>query len=181
MRSPKPRNGGNRVYCGKLATTQATDELAMVTVMLSRGSRVRKQGDATTAKVTLNDGRVIDLAYDCRWPCFVSSRDTDRQERAAFRNPPKWTATFSLANEDQLPQDAKLTFSVRAQSPPASFTRDEKIEVATADVVLLDRTLCTLDERRDDAGKTRKSPWPRWIPRRRSGRRLSALCSSGRS
>jgi hypothetical protein len=37
-----------------------------------------------------------------------------------------------LADQDELPQEAKLTFSVRAQSP-SLFDRDAKIEVATAD------------------------------------------------
>jgi hypothetical protein len=41
-------------------------------------------------------------------------------------------SNIQLANQDELPQDAKLTFSVRAQSP-ATFRRAEQIEVATAD------------------------------------------------
>ena len=41
-------------------------------------------------------------------------------------------SNIELANPDELPQDAKLTFSVRAQSPP-TFVRDEQIEVAMAD------------------------------------------------
>jgi hypothetical protein len=41
-------------------------------------------------------------------------------------------SAIHLADHDELPQDAKLTFSLRAQSPPM-FTHDEKIEVATTD------------------------------------------------
>jgi hypothetical protein len=41
-------------------------------------------------------------------------------------------SNIQLANADELPQDAKLTFSVRAQSP-ATFVREEQIEVAMAD------------------------------------------------
>jgi hypothetical protein len=41
-------------------------------------------------------------------------------------------SNIQLASEDQLPQDAQLIFSVRAKSP-ATFGRDENIEVATSD------------------------------------------------
>jgi hypothetical protein len=39
---------------------------------------------------------------------------------------------IQLANESELPLTARITFSLRAQSP-AGFTPDEKLEVATAD------------------------------------------------
>jgi hypothetical protein len=39
---------------------------------------------------------------------------------------------IQLANDDELPQRARLTFSVRAKSP-ATFGRDEMLEIATAD------------------------------------------------
>lgn len=112
---------------GKLATTQATDELAMVT-RDAQPAAALKQGDATTAKVTLNDGRVIDLAttVDAPRPRVTLIGKSVRPSQSSS------DSNIQLANQDQLPQDAKLTFSVRAQSPPA-FTRDEKIEVATAD------------------------------------------------
>jgi len=41
-------------------------------------------------------------------------------------------SNIQLASEDLVPQDARLMFSVRAQTP-SIFARDEKIEVATAD------------------------------------------------
>jgi hypothetical protein len=41
-------------------------------------------------------------------------------------------SNIQLNNQDELPQDARLTFSVRALSP-AAFAFDEKIEVATVD------------------------------------------------
>jgi hypothetical protein len=46
--------------------------------------------------------------------------------------PSSTQSNIELANADELPQDAKLTFSVRAQTP-ATFVRDEQIEVAMAD------------------------------------------------
>ena len=44
--------------------------------------------------------------------------------------PPGGSANIQLNSQDEVPQDAKLTFSVRAQSP-AIFTRDQKIEVGS--------------------------------------------------
>ncbi len=41
-------------------------------------------------------------------------------------------SNIELADQDQLPQDARLVFSLRALTP-STFTRDEGIEVATAD------------------------------------------------
>jgi hypothetical protein len=41
-------------------------------------------------------------------------------------------SNIQLADQSELPLDAVLTFSVRAQSP-AAFTRDQNIEVATSD------------------------------------------------
>src|SRR3546814_10207947 len=61
-----------------------------------------------------------------------------------IRRPPRSTRTdtlfpyttlfrsIQLANQDELPQDAKLTFSIRAQIP-ATFSRDQTIEIASAD------------------------------------------------
>jgi hypothetical protein len=40
--------------------------------------------------------------------------------------------SIQLASQDELPQDAQLTFSLRAQVP-AAFSRDDKVEVATVD------------------------------------------------
>jgi hypothetical protein len=41
-------------------------------------------------------------------------------------------SNIRLTNQDELPQDAKLMFSIRAQTP-RKFARDVQIEVATAD------------------------------------------------
>jgi hypothetical protein len=47
-------------------------------------------------------------------------------------SPSSTQSNIELSNQNDLPQDAKLIFSLRAQSPVA-FTHDENIEVATAD------------------------------------------------
>jgi len=112
---------------GKLDTNKGNDELAMVT-RDTQPVTTLKQGDIAIAKVVLNDGRTLDLNVAVSAP----------RPRVALIGKGVQTAASSaesnieLANADQLPQDAKLTFSVRAQTP-ATFVRDEQIEVAMAD------------------------------------------------
>jgi hypothetical protein len=112
---------------GKLETSQGSDQLAMVT-RDTQPVTALKQGDLVTAKVLLNDGRTIELNTSVSAP----------RPRVTLIGKSMQTATsasesnIELANPDELPQDAKLTFSVRAQSP-ATFVRDEQIEVAMAD------------------------------------------------
>ena len=112
---------------GKLDTKGGSDELAMVT-RDTQPVTTLKQGDIAIAKVLLNDGRTIELNTSVSAP----------RPRVTLIGKGMQTATSSsesnieLANADELPQDAKLTFSVRAQSP-ATFVRDEQIEVAMAD------------------------------------------------
>ena len=112
---------------GKLDTKGGGDELAMVT-RDTQPVTTLKQGDIAIAKVLLNDGRTIELNTAVSAP----------RPRVTLIGKGMQTATSSsesnieLANADELPQDAKLTFSVRAQSP-ATFVRDEQIEVAMAD------------------------------------------------
>ncbi len=92
-----------------------------------------KPGDAAKAKVT-----------SARWTCLhrqrlrrrtPPGRRAAREERAALA--PSDDNNIQLASEDQLPQDAQLVFSVRAKLP-ATFARNESIEVATARRVVLD-------------------------------------------
>ena len=112
---------------GKLDAKGSNDELAMVT-RDTQPVTTLKQGDIAIAKVLLNDGRTIELNTSVSAP----------RPRVTLIGKGMQTATSSsesnieLANADELPQDAKLTFSVRAQSP-ATFVRDEQIEVAMAD------------------------------------------------
>jgi hypothetical protein len=112
---------------GKLETSQGSDTLSMVT-RDAQPVTTLKQGDTTTAKVALNDGRAIDLSTAVSAPRpRVTLIGKSMQTSASSAD-----SNIELTNPDELPQDAKLTFSVRAQSP-AAFARDEKIEVAMAD------------------------------------------------
>jgi hypothetical protein len=112
---------------GKLETKQGNDELAMVT-RDTQPVTTLKQGDIAIAKVLLNDGRTIELNAAVSAPRPRVTLIGKGMQTAASSS----ESNIELANADELPQDAKLTFSVRAQSP-ATFARDEQIEVAMAD------------------------------------------------
>ena len=53
-------------------------------------------------------------------------------KKAVEMGPPPQSSAIHLANEGELPQDGRLSFSIRTEMP-AMFPRDEKIEIATAD------------------------------------------------
>lgn len=112
---------------GKLETSQGADVLGMVTRDAQPLGSL-KQGDVVAAKVLLNDGRTLALNTMVSAPRpRVSLIGKSVQPSASTAD-----SNIELTNADELPQDARLTFSVRAQSP-ATFVRDEQIEVAMAD------------------------------------------------
>jgi hypothetical protein len=94
----------------------------------TRTAAALKQGDIAKAKVTLKDGRVIDLqaAVDPPRP-KVELIGKGMQPSTSVND-----THVILANPEELPQDDVLTFSLHARIPPV-FLRDETIEVATAD------------------------------------------------
>jgi len=113
---------------GTLTTThQAADELILV-AQDGAAATGFKQGDLVSAKATLKDGRVLSLSTRVAAPrpsvkllgksVALSSTSSD--------------SNIQINNEDELPQDAKLTFSMRTVQPSA-FAYDQKIEVATVD------------------------------------------------
>jgi hypothetical protein len=112
---------------GKLDTKQGNDELSMVT-RDTQPVTTLKQGDSAIAKVLLNDGRTMQLnvAVAAARPRVALIGKGMQMAGSSTQS------NIELANADELPQDAKLTFSVRAQTP-ATFVRDEEIEVAMAD------------------------------------------------
>lgn len=112
---------------GKLSTSQGSDELPMTTKD-AKAADALKAGDSTQAKVILKDGRTMTLTATVDQPrpsVTLLGKNVEMSSANASSN-------IQLANQDELPQDAKLTFSLKAQSP-ASFSRDVQIEVATAD------------------------------------------------
>jgi hypothetical protein len=112
---------------GTLSTTNGRDELAL----LSEGGRpirALKQGEASKATVTLKDGRTLEVtvAVDSPRPSAVLISKTVKLPGAARDN------DIRLSDERELPLQAELSFSLRAQSPPL-FTHGDKLEVATTD------------------------------------------------
>jgi hypothetical protein len=112
---------------GKINSTMASDELPMV-AKDSKAAAALKQGAAGSAEVALNDGRTMNVdatVGDPRPGVEMIGKSVQASASSTGSN-------IELSNQDELPQDAKLRFSVRAQSPK-SFSRSEEIEVATED------------------------------------------------
>ena len=112
---------------GTLSTANGRDELALLNEG-GRPVRALKQGDASKATVTLKDGRKLEVnvALDSARPSAVLISKTVKLSGAARDN------DIRLSDERELPLQAELTFSLRAQSPPL-FTHGDKLEVATTD------------------------------------------------
>jgi hypothetical protein len=85
-------------------------------------------GENTKAHATLKDGRVLDLAttVEASRPKVTLINKNVQPDASAGSSP------IQLQGDDQLPQNASLSFSLRSQVPSA-FPRDEMIEIATAD------------------------------------------------
>jgi hypothetical protein len=121
---------------GTLSTTDGRDELAMVARPTHALAQFR-QGDAARARVSLKDGRTLEVKVSVE-AARPSAGLIDKSARNAN---PGGGVEIHLSGADELPQDAQLTFSLRAQVPP-KFSRQEKIEVATEDgtATVLDAT-----------------------------------------
>jgi hypothetical protein len=112
---------------GKLQSAQGSDQLPLL-AQDQQSAPALKAGDTVTAKISLKDGRVFDLltvVEPARPKVTLIAKSV--QQSSVTRE-----SNIHLGNQDELPQDARLTFSIRAQSP-AAFAVDEKIEVANAD------------------------------------------------
>ena len=116
--------GGLQFTSGTLSTHDGRDELLML-AQSGSDTRALKPGKA---EVTLNDGRIFNVQ---------ASINSPRPSAVLISKTVQWSGSgnenaIQLASESELPLDARLTFSLRAESPDA-FTPDEKLEVATAD------------------------------------------------
>jgi hypothetical protein len=121
---------------GSLSTTGGRDELAMV-AHTAHGLAQFRPGDAATARVSLKDGRTLEVKVSVEAPRPSASLI----DKSAQPSTPGGGVDIHLGGVDELPQDAQLTFSLRAQVP-AKFSRQEKIELATDDetATVLDAT-----------------------------------------
>jgi hypothetical protein len=83
-------------------------------------------GDKVTARTVLKDGRILNLEATIAPP----------RPKVTLINksiqPGRSPSVFHLANQDELPQDGKLLFFLKTEIPE-TFSRTEKIEVATSD------------------------------------------------
>jgi hypothetical protein len=112
---------------GKLSSSQGSDELPMntndakVATALTAGQQF--QGTAT-----LKDGRTAQLqvTVDAARPrVMLIGKNIESGDPSSASN-------IQLANQDEIPQNSRLVFSIKAQQP-ATFNREDKIEVATGD------------------------------------------------
>jgi hypothetical protein len=118
---------------GKLTSSGATDELVLNS-RLAQAAAALRPGDGGSAKVTLKDGRVFLLQASVEEPrpsVALIGKSVELSVSHADSH-------IELAAGDELPQDARLTFSLRARTP-AVFDRDESIEIATADELFATR------------------------------------------
>ena len=112
---------------GKIDSTMGSDELPMVAKDAKAAAKLT-QGTTAIAAVALADGRMLNVeatVTDPRPGVELIGKSVQSSASSAGSN-------IELANQDELPQDAKLRFSIRAESPKA-FHRSEAIEVATED------------------------------------------------
>ena len=112
---------------GTLVTRQGVDQLTLTAVNPQAAAQL-KQGEAGLARVTLKDGRVLKLDTVVAEP----RPSVMLIAKSVYPSLSGKRSHIELSNDNELPQDARLTFSVRAEWP-AAFDREESIEVATAD------------------------------------------------
>jgi hypothetical protein len=110
-----------------LVAANSGDELTM-TVQDPQKTSGFNAGKTAQAEVALADGRIMKVkaVIESPRPSAVLIA------KSVLPSPALAASNLRLANSDELPQEATLTFSLRSQYP-AAFTRDETVEIATAD------------------------------------------------
>lgn len=136
---------GIRFTPGDLSRANNKDELKLSGPM--EVADTLHAGDIVKTKVLWKDGRSRDIATT------IESRRPQVDLIAKSIDPGPTALAIRLGNRDELPQDGKLSFVVKSQSPEF-FPRNQKIEVATEDgsfdVLLgLDDGALTLEDSRN--------------------------------
>ncbi len=112
---------------GKLANTENGDALTLEAAD-SKSASALQAGTKTTAQVFLKDGRALDVPAS-----VVAPRPKVQLLSKSVQPAESVKAThIQLTDTDLVPLDSRLAFSVKAITP-ATFSPDEKIEVATED------------------------------------------------
>jgi hypothetical protein len=116
---------------GTLTSTKGMDTLPMVAGN-AKGLGGLKAGEGFKAVARLKDGRTENVkgTVAAERPS-VTMLSKSVQLNGAGENA-EASSNIQLSDPDELPQNATLLFSMKAQTP-GSFSRGEKIEVATAD------------------------------------------------
>jgi hypothetical protein len=130
---------GTEFAPGKMTSSSGADLLIMETKD-AKGVAALKAGETAKATVELKDGRSVplDVTVAGERPSVeligknISFAGGASGENGTGNAGGGSENNIQLGNPDELPLDAKLTFSVRAKVP-AQFSRDQKIEVATQD------------------------------------------------
>ena len=109
----------------KLSRAERKDVLYLAAPESASTSSFQPQQNLV-AKVALKDGRVLDLQTTVQPPRPRVSLVSKTIQLGAT------PSAIRLANQDLLPQDAKISFFVKSELPER-FAHDEKIEIANAD------------------------------------------------
>jgi hypothetical protein len=112
---------------GELSSRQGSDELPMAAQDAGAAGELKPE-HGVPAKLTLKDGRILTVSANidaARPKALLIGKSVQASALGSDSN-------IQLADSGELPLDATLVFSIRAQTP-ANFLRDETVDVATAD------------------------------------------------
>jgi hypothetical protein len=116
---------GVRFVPTKLSRADKKDELQLAVATPAQPATPFQPDEKLVAHIDLKDGRVLDLQTTVDKPrpaVKLISKNVQPATRSSVR----------LKNQDELPQDARLSFFLKTEVPE-SFPRTEKIEVSSAD------------------------------------------------
>jgi hypothetical protein len=112
---------------GELSSREGSDELPMAAQDAAAAGDLKPE-HGVAAKLTLKDGRILAVSANidaARPKALLIGKSVQASALGSDSN-------IQLADSGELPLDATLVFSIRAQTP-ANFARDETVDVATAD------------------------------------------------
>jgi hypothetical protein len=116
----------NVVFSPAAALTHSGSEDSLVLAAPESAASSFHPDDKVVAKVALKDGRTLDLESTVQTP----RPSVKLMNKSVHSDGP--ASVVQLSSQDELPEHAKLTFFVQAVTP-ASFPRDQRIEVASND------------------------------------------------
>jgi hypothetical protein len=124
--------GGVVFTPGALVSAGGADELTLAAASTDadkfKDPDKFKTGQTKTAKVAFKDGRTVTLKVKVGPP----RPQVALVDKSVEPTDPDAPHPIRLTDKDEAPQNAELTFSLRAQSPP-KFSGHEQVQVATSD------------------------------------------------